>query len=71
MMLIARPLSILMLDSLSKFNYKETFFIGWCGLKSVVTFALSFELVELMSDFPGIDHAAAAVTAYKVQAISL
>ena len=69
MMLIARPLSILILNLLSKFNYKETFFMGWCGLKSVVTLALSFELVELMSEFPGIDHAAAAVTAYKVQAI--
>ena len=41
--------------------------MGWCGLKSVVTLALSFELVELMSEFLGIDHA--AVTAYKVQAI--
>jgi cell volume regulation protein A len=69
MMFVARPLSILIFNSLSNLNFKEALFVGWCGLKSVVTLALSFELVELMSEFPGLNHAAAAVTAYKVQAI--
>ena len=69
MMFIARPASILIFNSLSHLNFKENFFITWCGLKSVVSLALSFELVELMSEFPGLDHATAAVAAYKIQAV--
>ena len=69
MMFIARPASILIFNSLSHLNLRENFFISWCGLKSVVSLALSFELVELMSEFPGLDHATAAVAAYKIQAV--
>lgn len=68
-MFIARPFSVLIFKSISSLNFRETFFLGWCGLRSVVTLALSFELVELISEYPGLDHAMAVVIAYKIQAI--
>lgn len=69
MMLVARPLSVLIFKSVSGLVLRENFFLGWCGLKSVVALALSFELVELLSEFPGIPHEIASIMAYKIQAM--
>jgi cell volume regulation protein A len=57
MMLLARPLSVLLLQRFSPFSLRESLLISWCGLRGAVPLALSFAMVEAIPRVRGIDPA--------------
>lgn len=60
LMLIARPLSVLAVQTWSPFDWRETALISWCGLRGAVPLALSFGAVDAIPSLPGIDRSAVA-----------
>ena len=69
MMLIARPASIFLNQRLSHLRWNELLLLSWCGLKGPVTFAVSFELVELISEFPGLQTSVSGELASEIQSV--
>ena len=69
MMFIARPISIGLNQRLSHLRWNELLLLSWCGLKGPVTFAVSFELVELISEFPGLESPVSGELADEIQSI--
>ncbi|WP_043325327.1 cation:proton antiporter [Cyanobium gracile] len=57
MMLVARPVSILLLQRFSPFDRRESLLVSWCGLRGTVPLALSFVMVEAIPQVRGIDPA--------------
>lgn len=57
LMLIARPLSVLLLQRWSPFSLRESALIGWCGLRGAVPLALSLVAMQGMKLVPGLDAA--------------
>jgi cell volume regulation protein A len=58
MMLVARPVSVLLLQRFSPFSLRESLLVSWCGLRGAVPLALSFVMVEAIPNVRGIDPAA-------------
>lgn len=54
LMLLARPLSVLLVQRWSPFNRREALLISWCGLRGAVPLALSFEMVDQIPHLQGI-----------------
>lgn len=54
LMLVARPLSVLLVQHWSPFNRREGLLISWCGLRGAVPLALSFEVVEWIPRLRGV-----------------
>lgn len=54
LMLIARPVSVLALQSWSPFSLRESLLICWCGLRGAVPLALSFTAMEGIAALPGL-----------------
>jgi potassium/hydrogen antiporter len=57
MMLVARPVSVLLLLRFSPFDRRESLLVSWCGLRGAVPLALSFVMVEAIPRVQGIDPA--------------
>lgn len=57
MMLVARPVSVLLLQRFSPFDRRESLLVSWCGLRGAVPLALSFVMVEAIPRVQGIDTA--------------
>jgi cell volume regulation protein A len=57
MMLVARPVSVLLLQRFSPFHRREFLLVCWCGLRGAVPLALSFVMVEAIPRIRGIDPA--------------
>ncbi|WP_219903898.1 cation:proton antiporter domain-containing protein [Aphanothece minutissima] len=57
MMLVARPVSVLLLQRFSPFDRRESLLVSWCGLRGAVPLALSFVMVEAIPRVRGIDPA--------------
>ncbi len=57
MMLLARPLSVLLLQRFSPFSLRESLLVSWCGLRGAVPLALSFAMVEAIPRVRGLDPA--------------
>jgi cell volume regulation protein A len=55
LMLVARPLSLLILSPISPFNPRENLLLSWCGLRGAVPLALGFEGAEYIPKITGID----------------
>jgi cell volume regulation protein A len=55
LMLVARPVSVLLFQPLSPFNFKEGLLISWCGLRGAVPLALSFVVIDTIPKVRGID----------------
>lgn len=69
LMLIARPLTILLLQRFSPFKPREGLLIAWCGLRGAVPLALSFGVIEAIPTLRGIDPARVATLQNNVQVI--
>jgi cell volume regulation protein A len=54
LMLVARPLSVLLVQRWSPFNRREGLLISWCGLRGAVPLALSFEVVDWIPRLRGV-----------------
>jgi cell volume regulation protein A len=54
LMLVARPLSVLLVQHWSPFNGREGLLISWCGLRGAVPLALSFEVVDWIPRLRGV-----------------
>jgi cell volume regulation protein A len=54
LMLVARPLSVLLVQRWSPFNRREAMLISWCGLRGAVPLALSFEVVDWIPGLRGV-----------------
>jgi potassium/hydrogen antiporter len=57
MMLVARPVSVLLLQRFSPFPVRDALLVSWCGLRGAVPLALSFEMVDAIPRVRGIDPA--------------
>ncbi|KAF0653963.1 NhaP-type Na+(K+)/H+ antiporter [Cyanobium sp. Copco_Reservoir_LC18] len=57
MMLVARPVSVLVLQRFSPFSLRESLLVSWCGLRGAVPLALSFVMVEAIPRVRGLDPA--------------
>lgn len=55
LMFVARPISVLMLQPLSPFSFKESLLVSWCGLRGAVPLALSYDLSLAIPRIRGID----------------
>ena len=69
MMALARPISIIALQPFSRLTWKESTLIGWCGLKGAVTLALSFEMIEVISESNLFDNTISYIVAQDIQSI--
>lgn len=54
MMLIARPISVLVLQPFSPFSLRESLLVAWCGLRGAVPLALALEVVHAIPRLPGV-----------------
>ncbi|MEB3168280.1 MAG: cation:proton antiporter [Synechococcaceae cyanobacterium] len=54
LMLVARPLSVLLMQRWSPFNRREGLLISWCGLRGAVPLALSFDVVNWIPKLRGV-----------------
>ncbi|MCP9825611.1 cation:proton antiporter [Synechococcus sp. EJ6-Ellesmere] len=57
LMFVARPISVLILQPLSPFSFKESLLVSWCGLRGAVPLALSHDLSLAIPRIRGIDPA--------------
>ncbi|WP_254216962.1 cation:proton antiporter [Synechococcus sp. CCY 9618] len=57
MMLVARPVSVLLLQRFSPFSLRESLLVSWCGLRGAVPLALSFVMVDAIPRVRGMDPA--------------
>lgn len=57
MMLVARPVSVLLLQRFSPFDRRESLLVSWCGLRGAVPLALSFVMVDAIPKVRGLDPA--------------
>jgi len=69
LMLVARPISVLILQPLSPFSQKESVLIAWCGLRGAVPLALSYKVVSEIPQLRGIDPAVVSSLAQNAQSI--
>ena len=69
LMLVARPISVLILQPLSPFNRRESLLIAWCGLRGAVPLALSYKVVSEIPKLRGIDPAVVSSLAQNAQSI--
>ncbi len=69
LMLVARPISVLILQPLSPFSGRESVLIAWCGLRGAVPLALSYKVVSEIPQLRGIDPAAVSSLAQNAQSI--
>jgi cell volume regulation protein A len=69
LMLVARPVSVLIFQPFSPFNWRETLLIGWCGLRGAVPLALSYNVVRRIPELRGIDPLLAGSLAANAQAV--
>jgi cell volume regulation protein A len=54
MMLLARPLSVMILQPFSPFSPRESLLVGWCGLRGAVPLAMSFSTVNAIPTMRGV-----------------
>ncbi len=57
MMVVARPVSVLLLQRFSPFSLRESLLVSWCGLRGAVPLALSFVLADAIPRLRGLDPA--------------
>ena len=69
LMLVARPISVLILQPLSPFSQRESLLIAWCGLRGAVPLALSYKVVSEIPKLRGIDPAVVSSLAQNAQSI--
>ena len=69
LMLVARPISVVIIQALSPFNRKESVLIAWCGLRGAVPLALSYKVVSEIPQLRGIDPAVVESLAQNAQSI--
>jgi cell volume regulation protein A len=69
LMLVARPISVLILQPLSPFSPRENMLIAWCGLRGAVPLALSYKVVSEIPQLRGIDPAVVNSLAQNAQSI--
>jgi cell volume regulation protein A len=69
LMLVARPISVLILQPLSPFSRRESVLIAWCGLRGAVPLALSYKVVSEIPQLRGIDPAVVDSLAQNAQSI--
>ena len=69
LMLVARPISVLILQPLSPFSRRESMLIAWCGLRGAVPLALSYKVVGAIPNLRGVDPAAVSNLAQNAQSI--
>jgi cell volume regulation protein A len=55
LMVVARPISLLLLSPLSPFSARENLLLSWCGLRGAVPLALGFEGAEYIPKITGMD----------------
>ena len=69
LMLVARPISVVILQPLSPFSTRESVLIAWCGLRGAVPLALSYKVVSEIPQLRGIDPAVVGSLAQNAQSI--
>ena len=69
LMLLARPLSVLVVQPFSPFSWKEALLISWCGLRGAIPLTLSYNVVTAIPRIRGIDPASAMVLAQNAKSI--
>jgi cell volume regulation protein A len=57
LMLVARPVSVLLLQRFSPFSLRDSLLVSWCGLRGAVPLALSFEMIDAIPRVRGIEAA--------------
>ena len=57
LMLVARPLSVLIFQRWSPFDWRAGTLISWCGLRGAVPIALGYSVTQALPSLPGISPA--------------
>jgi cell volume regulation protein A len=69
LILIARPLSILVLQRFSPLNPREGVLLAWCGLRGAVPLALAYSAIHSLPTLPGLGEARAATLEHQLQGL--